>query len=39
VQGWGFGLIRMKERTESLGGAFKVPAEPSGGTIVELQLP
>jgi signal transduction histidine kinase len=34
-----FGLIRMRERAESLGGEFKVSSEPRRGTSVEILLP
>jgi signal transduction histidine kinase len=34
-----FGLIGMKERTESLGGEFKLSSEPGRGTSVEVLLP
>jgi signal transduction histidine kinase len=34
-----FGLIGMKERTESLGGEFKLISEPGRGTSVEVMLP
>jgi signal transduction histidine kinase len=34
----GFGLISMRERTESLGGEFRVSSEPGGGTSVEILL-
>ena len=35
----GFGLIGMKERTESLGGEFRLKSEPGQGTSVEVFLP
>jgi signal transduction histidine kinase len=35
----GFGLIGMKERTESLGGEFKLESQPGHGTSVEVRLP
>jgi signal transduction histidine kinase len=35
----GFGLIGMKERTESLGGEFKLESAPGHGTSVEVRLP
>jgi signal transduction histidine kinase len=35
----GFGLIGMKERTESLGGEFKLESQPGRGTSVEVRLP
>jgi len=34
-----FGLISMRERTESLGGEFKLSSEPGEGTSVEVVLP
>jgi signal transduction histidine kinase len=34
-----FGLLSMKERTESLGGQFKLASEPGQGTSVEVMLP
>ena len=34
-----FGLIGMKERTESLGGQFKLHSEPGRGTSIEVVLP
>jgi signal transduction histidine kinase len=34
-----FGLIAMRERTESLGGQFKLSSEPGRGTSVEVLLP
>jgi signal transduction histidine kinase len=34
-----FGLISMKERTESLGGRFELASEPGHGTSVEVLLP
>jgi signal transduction histidine kinase len=34
-----FGLISMRERTESLGGEFKLSSEPGRGTTVEILLP
>ena len=34
-----FGLIGMKERTESLGGEFNVHSEPGHGTSIEVLLP
>jgi signal transduction histidine kinase len=33
-----FGLISMKERTESLGGEFRLSSEPGEGTSVEVVL-
>jgi signal transduction histidine kinase len=35
----GFGLTSMKERTESLGGEFRLSSEPGQGTSVEIVLP
>jgi signal transduction histidine kinase len=35
----GFGLIGMRERTESLGGEFKIDSRPGYGTSVEVLLP
>ena len=35
----GFGLTSMRERTESLGGVFRVSSEPSRGTTIEAILP
>jgi len=34
-----FGLMGMRERTESLGGKFKLSSEPGQGTSVEIVLP
>ena len=34
-----FGLIGMKERTESLGGEFRISSQPGRGTSVEVLLP
>jgi signal transduction histidine kinase len=34
-----FGLISMRERTESLGGQFKLSSQPGRGTSVEILLP
>jgi signal transduction histidine kinase len=34
-----FGLMGMRERTESLGGKFKLSSEPGEGTCVEIVLP
>jgi signal transduction histidine kinase len=34
-----FGLMGMRERTESLGGEFKLTSEPGQGTSVEIVLP
>jgi signal transduction histidine kinase len=34
-----FGLMGMRERTESLGGKFKLSSEPGQGTSVEITLP
>jgi signal transduction histidine kinase len=34
-----FGLIGMKERAESLGGAFRLSSAPGQGTSIEIQLP
>jgi signal transduction histidine kinase len=34
-----FGLMGMRERTESLGGEFKLSSEPGQGTSVEIVLP
>jgi signal transduction histidine kinase len=34
-----FGLISMREQTESLGGEFKLTSEPGRGTSVEIVLP
>jgi signal transduction histidine kinase len=34
-----FGLMGMRERTESLGGQFKLSSEPGRGTSVEIVLP
>jgi signal transduction histidine kinase len=34
-----FGLMGMRERTESLGGKFKLSSEPGRGTCVEIVLP
>jgi signal transduction histidine kinase len=34
-----FGLISMQERTESLGGEFKLSSEPGAGTSVEVRIP
>jgi signal transduction histidine kinase len=34
-----YGLIGMRERTESLGGQFKLSSEPGRGTSVEVRLP
>jgi signal transduction histidine kinase len=34
-----YGLISMRERTETLGGTFKLSTEPGRGTSVEVQLP
>jgi signal transduction histidine kinase len=33
------GIISMRERTESLGGEFKLSSRPGGGTSVEIMLP
>jgi signal transduction histidine kinase len=35
----GYGLIGMKERTESLGGEFRLSSEPGRGTSIEVALP
>jgi signal transduction histidine kinase len=35
----GYGLISMKERTEALGGEFRLTSEPGHGTSVEVVLP
>jgi signal transduction histidine kinase len=35
----GFGLIGVRERTEALGGEFKLSSEPGHGTAVEILLP
>jgi signal transduction histidine kinase len=35
----GFGLTTMRERTEALGGEFKLSSEPGVGTTVEVLLP
>jgi len=35
----GFGLTTMRERTEGLGGEFKLSSEPGRGTTVEILLP
>jgi signal transduction histidine kinase len=35
----GYGLTSMRERTEALGGQFKVTSAPGEGTSVEIQLP
>jgi signal transduction histidine kinase len=35
----GFGLISMREQTESLGGQFKVTSEPGRGTTIDIVLP
>jgi signal transduction histidine kinase len=37
--GTSFGLIGMRERTESLGGEFKLSSKPGSGTSVEVLLP
>jgi signal transduction histidine kinase len=37
--GRGFGLISMRERTESLGGEFRVESAPGRGTSIEVVLP
>jgi signal transduction histidine kinase len=34
-----YGLISMRERTETLGGVFKLSAQPGHGTSVEVRLP
>jgi signal transduction histidine kinase len=34
-----FGLIGMRERTEALGGSFKLSTQPGSGTSVEVMLP
>lgn len=34
-----YGLISMRERTEALGGSFKLSTQPGRGTLVEVQLP
>jgi signal transduction histidine kinase len=34
-----FGLISMRERTESLGGQFRLSSQPGRGTSVEILLP
>lgn len=34
-----YGLISMRERTEALGGSFKLSTEPGRGTSVEVLLP
>jgi signal transduction histidine kinase len=34
-----FGLATMRERAESIGGRFEVGSSPSGGTLIELELP
>ncbi|HEY7004086.1 MAG TPA: sensor histidine kinase, partial [Gaiellaceae bacterium] len=35
----GFGLVSMRERTEALGGRFRLDSEAGGGTKVEVRLP
>ncbi len=35
----GFGLVSMRERTEALGGRFKVSSEAGEGTRIEVRLP
>ena len=35
----GFGLVSMRERAESIGGAFQLDAAPGRGTAVEVDLP
>jgi len=35
----GFGLVSMRERTEALGGRFKLSSEAGGGTRIEVRLP
>jgi signal transduction histidine kinase len=37
--GTSFGLISMRERTESLGGEFRLSSEPGVGTAVEVLIP
>jgi signal transduction histidine kinase len=34
-----YGLISMRERTETLGGTFKLSTQPGHGTSVEVKLP
>jgi signal transduction histidine kinase len=34
-----FGLIGMRERTEALGGSFKLSTQPGSGTSIEVMLP
>jgi signal transduction histidine kinase len=35
----GFGLVSMRERTEALGGRFKLSSEAGEGTRIEVRLP
>jgi two-component system sensor histidine kinase UhpB len=35
----GFGLLGMKERTQSLGGTFKIETQPGRGFAIKLELP
>jgi len=35
----GFGLVSMRERTEALGGRFRLSSEAGGGTSIEVRLP
>jgi signal transduction histidine kinase len=35
----GFGLVSMRERTEALGGRFRLSSEAGGGTNIEVRLP
>jgi signal transduction histidine kinase len=38
-RGRGFGLVSMRERVESLGGAFRAESSPGHGTVIEVLLP
>jgi signal transduction histidine kinase len=38
-RGHGFGLVSMRERVESLGGAFRAESTPGRGTVIEVVLP
>jgi signal transduction histidine kinase len=35
----GFGLVSMRERTEALGGRFRLSSQAGGGTNIEVRLP
>ena len=39
VTGDGFGMRGMRERVERLGGQFSVESDPTGGTIVRVEIP